>query len=78
MDGYIIINAHGQHLTRMQWWGWFASAWVWSEKQKDYILAHCFAWTFKPTHIQRARLEHGRVVTEGDPVAIQQNKSPVN
>jgi hypothetical protein len=55
MDGYIFIDHKGNRLTHAKWW-FDGQGWVWTEQEKDEILAECSMWKRKPAFIQKARV----------------------
>jgi len=72
MSGYIILNEKGNRLTKGKSFG-AGDGWVWSEAEKDEILANCFDWQFKPVAVQQAYLNRHNmsVVVIGQPVPVR-------
>lgn len=72
MSGYIILNSKGDRLTQGKWFG-AGNGWVWSEEEKNEILANCANWQCKPFAIQEARLSQDGSGVEviGQPIMVE-------
>jgi hypothetical protein len=71
MQGYIILNKDGHRLTRYLWWG-PGDGYVFSESERDAILAKAATWKSKPASYVPATYDPstGDISIAGKPTVI--------
>lgn len=66
MEGYILLNSLGQSLTWTMLWSFTNPAAVWTGDELKNIKNKSLGWFFPPTHRQRAKMEHGKIILIGE------------
>ncbi len=74
MNGWIFLNAHGEKLAKGKYWyddeGY--TGWVFSDQEKDAILAECENWKIMPVSYCAVVLskDFKTVTLDGEPVRV--------